>query len=166
MIGSQNDPQQPGHDPECDRDQESDQDVFLASLPRPQRGHAFFNDPVGARDLTDSGPTYPIHVNNEESDHKDRSGHGKDIHWTKEISVPVNSRIIPAAITFGGVPTMVAMPPREQPYAVVNISAVPYRGLISDSDSMKASRDKPIGKSMAAVAVLLIHAEMNAAIPP
>ena len=48
----------------------------------------------------------------------------------------------------------------------MSISTVPYDREMRPSDSMKASSDRPIGTSMAAVAVLLIHADNNAAIPP
>ncbi len=43
---------------------------------------------------------------------------------------------------------------------------VPYERGMSASDSIKAMSDNPIGTNMAAVAVLLIQAERNAARAP
>ena len=73
---------------------------------------------------------------------------------------------MPTAMRFGGVPTGVAMPPREQQYVVISISAVPYFLGMSAVDSMNRISDIPRGTSIAAVAVLLIHAERAAAMRP
>ena len=48
----------------------------------------------------------------------------------------------------------------------MSMSAVPYFFGMSASDSMNRISDSPIGTSMAAVAVLLIQAERNAASRP
>ena len=93
-------------------------------------------------------------------------GTANSIHSMNVIRTSRKSPSMPITIRFGGVPTGVAMPPREHPSAVISISAVPYERGTSLSDSMNAMRDIPIGTSIAAVAVLLIHAERNAASTP
>ena len=42
------------------------------------------------------------------------TGTEKSIHWTNVMRTSSWSLIMPTAIRFGGVPTGVAMPPREQ----------------------------------------------------
>jgi hypothetical protein len=58
-----------------------------------------------------------------------------------------------AAIRFGGLPTKVANPPIFAAYAVPRITKTLVRGYFL------STRDIPIGRSMAVVAVLLIHME-------
>ena len=52
-------------------------------------------------------------------------GAASPIHSTNEMRTPTRSSSMAIVIRLGGVPTGVAMPPNEQPYAVINITAVP-----------------------------------------
>ena len=61
------------------------------------------------------------------------------------------------------------MPPIDAPNAAINIIAVAKLRLVtSDSRPLVkcATIDKPIGNSIAVVAVLLIHIEISVATPP
>ncbi len=105
--------------------------------------------------------------------------HGEDQHQrhaeTRSTSRKVTGRppsraMKPSPIRFGGVPTGVAMPPTEAANDVTSIMLIANRRTAS-GDAVPRSPtwptiERPIGNSIAVVAVLLIHIEITVATAP
>ena len=76
----------------------------------------------------------------------------------------------PMPIRFGGVPTGVAMPPTDAANDVTSIMLMAKRRTASGEAVPRRPTwptiDRPIGNSIAVVAVLLIHIEISVATPP
>ena len=75
---------------------------------------------------------------------------------------------MPIPIKLGGVPTGVAIPPTEAPYATINITPVLsfLKSAFASISSKARSIPKAIGKTIAVVAVLETHMETHAEISP
>ena len=163
MIGAQHEGQQTGPHPQADGDAERDHGVDLAAAPRPEGGLALGDDPVGARNLLHAGLADPVEIDEDYRHQHAHDGH-REQHPLHERDPEVQllaehadrDQVRRGADRRGHAAARAAVRRHQHQRGPVLLRDVRRR-------LHESNQDTPSGTSIAAVAVLLIHADRPAA---